>query len=102
MSAEESADLAGMFDVDDFAVSAIWRAGGVGAPLAVPVIRDAPNRVADAFGTPILQATNELRVRVESLPALAAGDTFTIGTEILTVQHAEREATGALWRVLCQ
>lgn len=102
MPAEDAADLAGMFDLDDFAVSATWRAGGVGAPVAVPVIRDAPDRVADAFGTPILQATDELRVRVESLPALAAGDTFTLGAEVLTVQHAERDATGATWRVMCQ
>lgn len=102
MPAEDAADLAGMFDPDDFAVSAIWRAGGIGSPVSVPVIRDAPDQVASAFDTPILQATDQLRVRVDSLPALAAGDTFTLGAEVLTVQHAEREATGALWRVMCQ
>jgi hypothetical protein len=26
---------------------------------------------------------------------------FTLGADILTVQHAERDAAGVAWRVLC-
>ena len=102
MPAEDAADVAGMFDPADFAVEAQWRAGGVGAPLLVSVIHDKPDRVADAFGTSILQGSDVLTTRVAPLQALSAGDTFTIGLEVLTVQHAERDATGVLWRVMCQ
>lgn len=82
-------------------VDATYRAGGVGAPVAMRVARSVPDRVADAFGTAVLQGTDVLAVPTAVLPTWAAGDTFTIGTEVLTVQHAEKDATGAAWRVMC-
>jgi hypothetical protein len=81
---------------------AVYRQGGSGAPVTLRVLRSSPDRVADAFGTEILSATDILSVAVATLPDLAAGDTFMIGPDLLSVTHAERDASGTAWRVLCQ
>ena len=39
---------------------------------------------------------------VSLLPSVGADDTFTLGADTLTVQHAERDAAGTAWRVFCQ
>jgi hypothetical protein len=83
-------------------VDAIYRQGGTGIPVGLRVLRSSPDRVADAFGTPILQASDILVVPIAALPSWAAGDRFILGSDVLTVQHAERDVTGAAWRVVCQ
>ena len=80
---------------------ATWQRGG-GTVVALRVLRASPDQLRDAFGTGLIQATDVLTVPIAALPDLAAGDTFTLGGEILTVQHAERDAAGVAWRVLCQ
>ena len=81
---------------------AVYRQGGSGPAVPVRVLRSSPDRVADAFGTDILSATDILSVAIAVLPDLAAGDSFAIGPDLLTVSHAERDASGTAWRVLCQ
>jgi hypothetical protein len=68
----------------------------------VRVLRSSPDRVGQAFGTEILAATDVLSVAIATLPGLAAGDTFELGPDLLTVTHAERDASGTAWRVFCQ
>ena len=81
---------------------AVYQQGGDGAPIPLRVLRSSPDRVADAFGTEILAATDILSVAIAVLPDLAAGDSFAIGPDLLTVTHAARDASGTAWRVLCQ
>ena len=81
---------------------AVYRQGGSGAPVSVRVLRSSPDRVAAAFGTDVLSATDILAVAIAVLPDLAAGDTFTLDPDTLTVQHAERDAAGIAWRVFCR
>ena len=81
---------------------AVYRQGGAGAPITLRVLRSSPDRVADAFGTEILSATDILSVAIAVLPDLAAGDSFVLGPDLLTVTHAERDASGTAWRMLCQ
>ena len=83
-------------------VEAVYRQGGTGPAIAVRVLRSSPDRVGDAFGTEILSATDILSVAIAVLPDLAAGDSFALGPDLLTVTHAERDASGSAWRVLCQ
>ena len=84
-------------------LDAVYRQGGTGAPVALRVLRSSPDRVADAFGTEILSATDILSVAIAVLPHLAAGDSFALGADLLlTVTHAERDASSTAWRVLCQ
>jgi hypothetical protein len=81
---------------------AVYRAGGSGPEVVLRVLRSSPDRLAAAFGTTLVQATDVLAVAVAALPAIAPDDTFVLGAEVLTVQHAERDAAGIAWRVLCQ
>ena len=81
---------------------AVYRGGGTGPAVAVRVLRSSPDRVADAFGTEILSATDILSVAIAQLPDLADGDRFALGPDLLIVTHAERDASGTAWRVLCQ
>jgi hypothetical protein len=83
-------------------VEAVYRQGGTGAPIVVRVLRSSPDRGADAFGTEILSATDILSVAIAVLPDLAAGDSFALGADLLTVTHAKRDASCTAWRVLCQ
>lgn len=83
-------------------VGATYRAAGTGAPVPLRVLRSSPDRVADGFGTGILQATDILTVPLTMLPAIAPGDTLTLGADVLTVDSAERDAAGVAWRVLCR
>ncbi len=80
---------------------ATWQRG-FGQVVPLRVLRSSPDQLRDAFGTTLVQATDVLTVPIAVLPDIAAGDVFAIGTEILTVQHAERDAEDVAWRVLCQ
>ena len=79
-----------------------YRQGGNGAPVSLRVLRSSPDRMADAFGTEVISASDILSLAITTLPDLAAGDSFSIGNEVLTVRHAERDATGTAWRIFCQ
>ncbi len=80
---------------------ATWQRGG-GPVVALRVLRSSPDQLRDAFGTALIAATDVLTVPVAVLPEILAGEVFSLGADILTVQHAERDADGVAWRVLCQ
>ena len=94
--------MAALVTDPNLGTDAIYRQGGAGPAVAVRVLRSSPDRVADAFGTEIISATDILSVAIATLPDLAAGDSFALGPDLLTVTHAERDASGTAWRVLCQ
>jgi hypothetical protein len=79
-----------------------WRQGGAAPPVSVRVVRSSPDRVASAFETAVIQATDLLTVAVADLPDLAAGDSVTVGPDVLIVTHVERDAIGVAWRVYCR
>ncbi len=79
-----------------------YRQNSTGAPISLRVLRSSPDRMADAVGTEVISASDILSLAIATLPDLAAGDSFSIGSEVLTVRHAERDATGTAWRVFCQ
>ena len=81
---------------------AIYRAGWTGVPVLLRVVRSAPDRLGDVFGTSVIQASDVLTVAIAVLPTVDADDTFTLGAATLTVQHAERDAAGITWRVFCR
>ncbi|WP_242534833.1 head-tail joining protein [Roseococcus suduntuyensis] len=82
--------------------TATYRTGGTGAPVLLRVLRSSPDRLGDAFGTSVIQASDILTVAIAVLPSAEADDTFTLGADTLTVQHAERDAAGIAWRVFCR
>jgi hypothetical protein len=97
-----AAAMAALVADANLGIEAIYRTGGTGPPVSVRLLRSSPDRIASGFGTGILQATDVLSVAIALLPDLAEGDTFEIGALTLTVQHAERDATGTVWRVMCR
>jgi hypothetical protein len=101
MSAFDAA-MASLIADAHLGVDAQYRQGGTGAPISLRVLRSSPDRLADAFGTEVISASDSLSLAIATLPDITAGDTFSIGGEVLTVRHAERDATGTAWRVFCQ
>jgi hypothetical protein len=101
MSAFDAA-MASLIADAHLAVDAQYRQGGSAAPVSLRVLRSSPDRLADAFGTEVISASDILSLAIATLPDITAGDTFSISGEVLTVRHAERDATGTAWRVFCQ
>ena len=101
MSAFDAA-MASLIADAHLGVDAQYRQGGTGAPVSLRVLRSSPDRLADAFGTEVISASDILSLATATLPDITAGDSFSIGGEVLTVRHAERDATGTAWRVFCQ
>jgi hypothetical protein len=101
MSAFDGA-MAALLADPHLGVDALYRAGGTGSPVALRVLRSSPDRMADAFGTEVISASDIVSLAIATLPDITAGDTFSIGGEVLTVRHAERDATGTAWRIFCQ
>jgi hypothetical protein len=100
MSAFDTA-MASLIADAHLGVDAQYRQGGTGAPINLRVLRSSPDRMADPFGTEVISASDILSLAIATLPNIASGDTFSIGGEVLTVRHAERDATGTAWRVFC-
>ncbi len=101
MSAFDTA-MASLIADPHLGCDAEYRRGGTGVPIHLRVLRSSPDRMADAFGTEVISASDILSLAIATLPNLAAGDSFAIGNEVFTVRHAERDATGTAWRVFCQ
>ena len=101
MSAFDSA-MAALLADPHLGVDALYRAGGTGNPVALRVLRTSPDRIASGFDTEIISASDILSVPISLLPALAPGDSFAIGADLLTVSHATRDGSGTAWRVYCQ
>jgi hypothetical protein len=101
MSAFDTA-MASLIADAHLGVDAQYRQGGTGAPVSLRVLRSSPDRMADAFGTEVISASDILSLAIATLPDIAAGDSFSIGGEVLNVRHAEHDATGTAWRIFCQ
>ena len=101
MSAFDTA-MASLIADAHLGVDAQYRQGGTGAPVSLRVLRSSPDRMADAFGTEVISASDILSLAIATLPDIAAGDSFAIGADLLTVRYAERDASGTAWRVFCQ
>jgi len=101
MSAFEGA-MAALLADPHLGVDALYRAGGTGNPVALRVLRTAPDRITSGFDTEIIGASDILSLPIALLPDLAPGDSFAIGGDLLTVSHATRDGSGTAWRVYCQ
>ena len=82
-------------------VDALWRRGE-DPPLALRVLRSAPDQITGGFDVAAITATDILSAPVAVLPSVEPGDRFLIGDDVLTVQSALRDASGTAWRIACQ
>lgn len=99
MTVEFAADRAAMFDAaDGFAVTATYRAGGAGSGSSAAVMLGQADQALEPFGRAVVSQATLLRVLVTDAPSLAAGDTFTIGGTVYTVQgKPQRDGTRTIW-----
>lgn len=93
-------DLAALMgDAQGLAIDAVYTPDG-GTPVAVRVIRNAADEITDFGGSRIQSETTLLTVACAAVPAPVAGDTFTIGAEVLTVQGSpRRDARRLRWLI---
>lgn len=96
-----AAALATLLADPNLGVEAQWQRGA-DPPLALRVLRAAPDQVVTSFGVGAITATDILSVPVAVLPDIQPGDRFWIGGDTLTVQSALRDAGGIAWRLACQ
>jgi hypothetical protein len=82
--------------------AALWRAAPHDPPLSVRVVRSRPDQTLDGFRSASVIPTDILLVAVADLAEPEAGSTFTIGSDVLVVLSAERDAVHAAWRVECR
>ena len=82
-------------------VDALWRRGE-DPPLALRVLRSAPDQISGGFDTSVITATDILSIPVAVLSDIQPGDRFQIGEDVLTVQSALRDASGTAWRIAGQ
>lgn len=74
--------------------------GGVGAGVALRVLRESPDATAEWNGGRFSVETTMLRVRASEAPAISRGDVFEIGAERLVAQGTpQRDADRLVWTV---
>jgi hypothetical protein len=98
---ETAEDLAQMFDVEEFAVAALWRAGGAGAGVAVSVIRTRLPEPLVLGETRVRRDRSSFVVRASEVPGIAASDTLAIGADTFSVRDISPDTSGALLTLDC-
>jgi hypothetical protein len=102
MTAFAAATAALMAD-PNMAITADWRAAPGDPPLTVRVIRSRPDEALATFRSASILPTDILLVALNAVPEPAAGHSFTIGHEVLTVLgQPQRDVVHAAWRVECR
>ena len=87
-----------LFADPDLARSAMWREGGLGAPVSVRIVLRRPDRSGTFAETRLHVVTAMIEVRTSELPDLAAGDTFDIGDDVYVVQgEPVRDSERLVW-----
>lgn len=99
MPVESAADLAGMFDTADHAVSALWKIGGAGAGVTVAAIVDSPDGDAFGGGLGAVARRSLATLPMAAAPSLARGDTLTIAGIVWRVEKAEADIERAVLTV---
>ena len=81
-----SAAIDAIFADPNMAADAVWRAGGSGPATPCRVILTRPDLTSTFGDSRITSDTTMLDVRVSQVASPMAGDTVTIGTEVLVIQ----------------
>lgn len=90
-----------LFGDPNLALDAEYRAGGdpLSDPVVVKVIRTNPDRTSTFGEGKFRQSTCILEVQTIDAPALAKGDTFTIGSVLYTLREdPERDNDRRIWK----
>lgn len=84
----------------NMALDAEYRAGGEGTPLAVRVMKRAPDAASEFNAGRFISDTTFLDVRVSEVAAVSKGDTFTIGAQTFEVfGDPRRDSERLVWQM---
>ena len=79
---------------------AIWRTGGLGAGLAIRIIRTRPQAEFDVGGVKLVQDPVLFDVPAGMAPTIAENDTIEAGGALFKIQSPPvRSMDGRIWRV---
>ena len=79
---------------------AIWRTGGLGAGLAIRIIRTRPQAQFDIGGVKLVQDNVLFDVPAGMAPTIDEKDTIEAGGEVFKIQSPPvRSMSGRIWRV---
>ena len=79
---------------------AIWRTGGLGAGLAIRIIRTRPQAEFDVGGVKLVQDPVLFDVPAGMAPTIAENDTIEAGGDLFKIQSPPvRSMDGRIWRV---
>jgi hypothetical protein len=94
-----SAAIDAMFGDPNMSVAAEWRAGGIGAPVSVRVIRTRPDVELGFADSRISTPSENIDVRVSQVAAARQGDTVAIDGDVFTITGApQRDTERLVWR----
>lgn len=87
-----------MFEDENMALDALYRAGGAGSGVPVRVIRRAPDRFANFGEGRFVTDTVLIDVRTSEIAALSPGDTFEIAATVFEVRSEPvRDSERLIW-----
>lgn len=94
---EDDDDVAGLFDLDEFAVPALW------SGRTVPVLFDDAYRGV-AAGLPIEVAGSEPRAiaQASTVPGIKVGDPIEIRSVSYVIRRVEPDGSGAIVRLILE
>lgn len=84
MSAFTSA-IDALFADPNIGEDALWKAGGVGAGVAVRIIRKSPDRIAEFGDSRAVLPTVGIDIRRSEAAAITEGDLIVIGAEVYRI-----------------
>lgn len=94
-----TAALDTLFADPNLGASALWRAGGAGAGVAVRVLASQPDDEINFEGKRLRVESRRFDVRIAECPALAPGDTIELNGDICAVLDVARDEDRLVWRV---
>lgn len=101
MGVEDAADLAAMFDDDDFGVTAEYTAAGAGIAVEIKGIFDDDYNAALApVEALVATSTPQIMCRTSDVPDAAGGDSITIGATTFDVVEVRPDGTGITTLIL--
>lgn len=86
MTVESAADVAAMFDADEFAVTAIYTPSGC-SPISITLIVDKSVDLVTLGESDVSDRRTVLTVQNVDVSAPARGDTWTVGATVYTFER---------------
>ena len=100
MALESAGDLAGFFDLDDFAETAVYRSKAGGPSRCIPVILDQPDEDGSIGETGFVSTAWRAFAQADQFPSKPVrGDTLEIGSQTFEIRIARAQDAGRILEI---